>query len=166
MNLTEKEDETARVFVIGFGNPLRGDDGAGRRVVSELESGLMDGVNVELRECIQLLPEHAADVANADLVFFADASLLDEPGKVVLREVYGEDGDGGVNHFGSPEDVLKKARDLYGAKCRAYVCSIGGRDFGLSEELSPQVRDASIRAAAEIKKTTKEFLRKKRGNER
>ncbi len=161
MNFICEKTEKPGVLVIGYGNPLRGDDGVGQRVVDELEKGGLDGINCELCRFAQLLPEHAALVARFDPVFFVDASRVDPPGSVVVSEVFGRFEKGGASHVRSPEGVLNEAKALYGAECRAYVCRIGGRDFRLTESLSPEVRSSVGRAAAEIKKKAYEIIRKK-----
>ncbi|MBE2223512.1 MAG: hydrogenase maturation protease, partial [Anaerolineae bacterium] len=77
------------VLVIGYGNPLREDDGIGWRVVEEIVNCELTIVNCELETVAthQLLPELAGDVSEADLVIFVDASVEGAPGAVVVREV-------------------------------------------------------------------------------
>jgi hydrogenase maturation protease len=65
-------------LIIGYGNPLRGDDGLGWQVAGELAKcvdALISAVAVQ-----QLTPELAEPVSDADLVIFVDASCHGEPG--------------------------------------------------------------------------------------
>ncbi|MBW7939884.1 MAG: hypothetical protein H3C63_14095, partial [Candidatus Omnitrophica bacterium] len=48
-----------RVLVIGFGNPLRGDDGFGWEVAGQLERRLSQESSVHILTPIQLAPELA-----------------------------------------------------------------------------------------------------------
>ena len=83
-----------KVLVIGYGNPLREDDGIGWRVVEEIENGEIVGVLQSLGNCQletvavhQLLPELAGDVSEAELVIFVDASVEGKPGTIAVREL-------------------------------------------------------------------------------
>ena len=57
--------EPGRVIVIGYGNPLRGDDGVGLAAIERLES--LAPREVELIFTQQLTPELAQSVATASL---------------------------------------------------------------------------------------------------
>ena len=59
-------------LVIGIGNVLRGDDGAGFRVAEALRDG--NGHNLVVITVDQLTPELAACIASASRVLFVDAS--------------------------------------------------------------------------------------------
>jgi hydrogenase maturation protease len=66
-------------LVIGFGNPLRGDDGAGWRAAELIAADLRArGVTVVGRH--QLTLELAEDVSEADIVMLVDASCENSPG--------------------------------------------------------------------------------------
>ena len=54
-------------LIIGYGNTLRGDDGAGRRVVEALADTLPPGAAVSLH---QLTPEWAETISHVDHVIF------------------------------------------------------------------------------------------------
>ncbi len=72
-----------RVLVIGYGNPLRGDDGVGPAVVRRLQLAAGDTA----MEAMQLLPEHIEAVARAGLVVLVDAGVDLSPGEVRCRLV-------------------------------------------------------------------------------
>jgi len=62
------------VLVVGYGNPLRGDDGAGFNAAWLLSlDPRLQGADVLIRQ--QLTPELAEDVARADLVVLIDAAV-------------------------------------------------------------------------------------------
>lgn len=71
------EPPPAEVLVVGCGNDLRSDDGAGRVVAHRVqllveERGLTD---VGVRSVVQLVPELALDIGRAHHVVFVDASI-------------------------------------------------------------------------------------------
>ena len=71
------EPPAAEVLVVGCGNDLRSDDGAGRVVAHRVqllveERGLTE---VGVRSVVQLVPELALDIGRAHHVVFVDASI-------------------------------------------------------------------------------------------
>jgi hydrogenase maturation protease len=64
------------VVVIGYGNTLRGDDGAGPAVAQAIADRALPGVRS--LAVPQLTPELAEIVAEANLVVFVDAALMAE----------------------------------------------------------------------------------------
>lgn len=73
-------------IIIGFGNPLRQDDGIGWRAIDLLRSRLPNDA-AELVQCHQLLPELVPCLQDASLVLFLDAAADIRPGEVVCSYV-------------------------------------------------------------------------------
>ena len=71
----------AGVVVLGYGNTLRQDDGAGPAVADLLSDALTRAGGTCL-SAHQLLPEHAAALAAALLVIFVDASIAESAGSI------------------------------------------------------------------------------------
>ena len=74
-----------KTVVIGMGNPLRGDDGAGWAVVDALWANPIAGVTAVSTH--QLLPEHIDLFQEAAQVIFVDASEVGELGEVMVTAV-------------------------------------------------------------------------------
>lgn len=133
----------ADVLVIGYGNPLRGDDGIGWRAADELEKRWA-GHGLARLSFLQLTPEMAEDVAGAAAVLFIDASCDIPPGAVDCREV--EPTPAGAprsfTHHMKPDTLLALARDLFGRAPRAWLITAGAADFECGERLTPAVEDA------------------------
>ncbi len=128
-----------RVLVIGYGNPLRCDDGLGWQVVRQLEAqGLPEGVVV--RRVIQLTPELAAEMGERDLVLFVDASQEGEPGEVRTRQVEREPRNESFTHEDSPAGLLWLAQRLHGVAPIGWLLTVAGERFEWGESLSPAVR--------------------------
>ena len=138
------------VLLIGYGNPLREDDGIGWRVIEEIENGQMAGdfqslVNCQLSTVVthQLLPELAEEVSEAALVIFVDASVEGEPGDIVVRDIFPVTQEmGAFTHHFDPAGLLGYARDLYGRFPRAYLVTITAVSLGYGEGLSPTIEAA------------------------
>lgn len=65
-----------KTLVIGYGNQLRGDDGVGPQVAEQLAAEHCPEVDVKIVQ--QLTPELAADIAQAEVVWFVDACMAAE----------------------------------------------------------------------------------------
>jgi len=141
---------TEAALVIGYGDGLRSDDGAGPRVAELLAKE--DGVAVLVRH--QLAPELADDLRDRSVVVFVDAAATLEPGAVAARRVAASEAAQapGLTHHFSPGALLLLAERLYGARPRAYLVTIGASSFALGEELSPPVAAALPEAAALVRR--------------
>src|SRR5690242_12833541 len=77
----------ARVLVIGYGNPLRGDDGVGWHAAEALAKSLQDEERVPAERvmvlaCHQLTLELAEPLSRVERVIFIDACDGPPPGSV------------------------------------------------------------------------------------
>jgi hydrogenase maturation protease len=131
-----------RVVVAGFGNPLRGDDGAGWRVADGIAERWRDQVTVLTGH--QPVPEWSLPLSAADVAFFVDAAVL--PGdRPRLRRLAARD-DRPPSHTLSVEHILGLARSLYGRTPRAYMLEVPIDRTDFSECLSPLTAAAAARA--------------------
>ncbi len=132
----------ARTLVIGYGNPLRGDDGVGWHAAQHLaQSNWTRNLQIIVRH--QLDPELAVPISQADQVIFIDASHGEQPGAVKCQHIAPNPSAPGVfTHHLEPGALLACARDLYGSYPDATLFSITGESFGFREGLSPAVLNA------------------------
>lgn len=94
----------ARVLIVGYGNPLRSDDGLGWRAAEELSRCLsLPEVEVLMRQ--QLTPELADNLTRADVVFFIDAARGGQPGELRCDPVTPQPGTTDTHHS-SPAGIL------------------------------------------------------------
>jgi len=131
------------VLVIGYGNPLRGDDGAGWRAAELLaDDPRATGARVLARH--QLTPELAEDVSHASLVVLVDAST--EPGaagSVSVRNLSGPPASESVfSHHVDPVRLLQLAGSLFGQAPPAVQVSIRAADLDIGTDLSAPVSAA------------------------
>ena len=130
------------VLVVGYGNTLRGDDGAGQYVVGRVSELVGDARTLQLH---QLTPELTLDLAEVDLVIFVDARA-DEPERgIVVEEISAADGTASSHHV-SPGSLILIARRLFGRAPRGVLVSLPAYSFEYSESLSENTRIAAVAA--------------------
>jgi hydrogenase maturation protease len=126
------------IFIIGYGNPLRGDDVIGQRI-AQLMKYRFAGKGVQVKTSYQLTPELVEPISHAQQVFFIDARLGETPGLVMQESVKPETDAGAFTHNVSPATLLDAASELYGATPLGILISIVGASFDYGSELSPQI---------------------------
>jgi hydrogenase maturation protease len=136
-----------KILVIGYGNPGRCDDGLGQELGRKIEDLGIDGVTVEYD--YQLMVDHAAQIAESDIVVFADAMVgLDVPYKFSAivpanPQVLG-------SHQVSPEAVLALAQLLFGGAPSGWLLAIAGEEFGEVREGLSTVAGANLLLAVDF----------------
>ena len=100
----------SEVFIIGYGNTLRGDDAAGIRAAELIAKYHPEFKYTYLH---QLLPELAEQIAECDLVFFIDAQkdITQLNARSITPDI---EADQPHSHFISPESLLSLSQQLYG----------------------------------------------------
>jgi hydrogenase maturation protease len=136
--------ETA-LLVVGYGNTLRSDDGAGVLVAERVDALGIAGVRVIA--CPQLTPELAADLAGAGTVVFVDAAA--KAGReVVLQPLAADEGCPVSTHATDPRALLALAEILYGHAPVAWLLEVPAENFDHGECLSA-VTQRGVETAAE-----------------
>ena len=131
-----------KTLVIGYGNPLRGDDGLGWRA-AELLAGRIHDPDVEILACHQLTPEMAEPLSRAERAIFIDAACDNNRGEIAGRALVPERSPlERFTHHLTPEVLLGLARELYGHAPEARMWSVGAASFDFGETLSPEVEAA------------------------
>jgi hydrogenase maturation protease len=122
------------LLVIGYGNPLRGDDGAGPEAARRVERLGLPGVIVI--ECHQLLPEHAEALSRVARAVFVDAHQELSDGGIEVTPVKPAENPQIGSHASDPASLLALSKALYGHAPEASLIAIPTRDFELREGLS------------------------------
>jgi hydrogenase maturation protease len=134
-----------RALVIGYGNPGRLDDGLGPALA--LAVGDLPGVRTE--HAYQLNIEHAAAVADADTVVFADATVAG-PEPCFFRPLRPRRAESFTSHAARPEAILALAGEAFGWTGRAFLMGVRGYSFN---EYAERLSDGAARnlgAAADL----------------
>ena len=152
------------MLVVGYGNPLRGDDGVGQEVALVLRAELADtGASTVLAH--QLLPELALDASRSRLVVFIDAAAGEPAGSLSVRPLSAGGwppadppasaaragtAAGAFSHQLGAADVLALARCLYGGCPVALLVSVGAASLEPGVGLSAAVQCAIPHAARAV----------------
>ena len=130
------------VLIIGYGNPLRTDDGLGWQAVQRLAASLKHAP-VEALAVHQLTPELGESIRSAGLVIFIDASHEGQPGTWTCAPVEPDTiPSPSLAHHLTPAGVLAYAQALFGASPPALLISVAGKSFVYGERLTPRVEAA------------------------
>jgi hydrogenase maturation protease len=128
-----------RALVVGYGNPIRSDDGVGWHVARLLQ-GDRRLAGADVLACHQLTPELVVDMARADVVVLVDASTA-PPGSISVEAVDGSAGAGrpGWTHHLDPNGLVELTKRLYGRAPSTSVVSVGAASLDAGDRLSPTV---------------------------
>ncbi|MFC2138506.1 hydrogenase maturation protease [Bacteroidota bacterium] len=126
-----------KILIYGYGNPGRQDDGLGILLAEMVEEWkTQNGFdNIETDSNYQLNIEDAANIADKDIVIFADASqedITDIDFTIVKPSTE-------VNftmHTCSPSFVLHLCKDIYDITPQTYLLHIKGYEWELEEGLT------------------------------
>lgn len=143
-------------LIVGIGNVLRGDDGAGPAVVARLvQRGVQPTTSCFATH--QLMPEMAERLDGVTLVVFVDAAVDVAPGEVRTERLHAPSGHivPPVGHFVEPQGLLALAKTAYAAEPDAWLVAIGGESFGYDEQLSDAAERGVDAAVAEVERLLK-----------
>ncbi len=147
-----------KTLIVGYGNPLRGDDGIGQAAARALtDEAAIEGA--EVVSCHQLTPELAESLASVDLAVFIDAAAGREPGNVVVNPVRSAAGSfAGLIHHVEPGTLLYLSEKLYGRSPEAFLVTVGAGSLALGEGLSEAVAAALPLVVATVRRLVLERL--------
>ena len=151
---------SADVLVIGYGNPLRGDDGVGCVIAEELAKRISDpDSKIQVVACHQLNPELAEPIAETRAVIFIDASVELEPGEVRVTTLAPDRfSPAAFAHSMKPSALLATASELFGQAPPAKTVGIGAASFDTGMTLTPKVKRAVSTAIAAVENEIARYL--------
>jgi len=132
----------ARLLILGYGDPLRGDDGVGWHAAHRLLERSAE-LNADVMSCHQLTPELAEAVSRAERVIFIDARVGPTPGTVEVIEVFaGAPALSTFSHHLDPATLVALAQGLYGRTPEAWILTVTGESFADTDQLSASVQSS------------------------
>ena len=161
-----------KILIIGYGNTLRSDDGAGQRVAELVAEWKLP--NMRSLPVHQLTPELAEPISQAELVIFVDAypatseqslqvhQLCDYPPyppSNQKRSIFwlppfqgGREGEkkGGLGHTGDPRSLLALSQFVYNNVPPAWWILIPAVNFEFGENFSSQTTQGITDALSQI----------------
>ncbi len=136
-----------RVLVLGYGNELRRDDGAGPAVARMVAEYEMPWVLV--KTCHQLLPEHAAEIAMIDLVIFVDTTMSDAE-QISVMNIQPSRLPAFTGHQFDADTLLFLCNYMFSRVPEAWLILIPGVDFDIGDGVSPLAAHHMQSAVASI----------------
>lgn len=124
----------SRILIIGFGNPLRGDDGVGPIVAHRFAGRHPD---VECLTTLQLHPEHADAMRGHETVVFIDASVAKT--EVGIMPIVAQESDHWTaGHSGTPAALSALCSSMYpDPPGRVFLLEIPAHSLDFGQRLSP-----------------------------
>lgn len=137
------------ILILGYGNDLRGDDGAGRRAAAQVEAWRLPGI--EVRALHQLTPELAAPLAAADCTIFLDAHPAADGTEVRVHRLQRTTPAARLAHTCDPQGLLALAQTAFGRTPEAWWITIPATDFSVGAPLSPLTERGIADALATVR---------------
>jgi hydrogenase maturation protease len=135
-------DSRPRTLIVGYGNPLRSDDGFGWHAGHLLGQELA-GQDAEVITCHQLTPELAEPLSQCRRAVFIDADAQGKPGKIHHHAVRPQPAAcSAFTHTCTPSGLLSSAQELYGHRPQALIITVSAQSFAFGDSLSPVVAAA------------------------
>jgi hydrogenase maturation protease len=141
------DDQKISYLIIGYGNTIRGDDGAGYQIAEAVAQWNFN--HVGSLAVHQLTPDLAEAIAQANTVIFVDAvATLSE---VKIEQLEPNDAESFTVHYAEPRSLLALTYALYKVIPTAYQIFIPAVDFSFGETLSPVTQKSVELALVKIK---------------
>ncbi len=124
-------------LVIGYGNSLRGDDGVGPLAAQQVAEWQLP--DVRSLSVHQLTPELAADIAEAESVFFVDAcgpTTVQRSSPARIETIKPTEATSRLDHLWCPSVLLHLAKTLYDSEPMAYQILIPAIQFEYGTSIS------------------------------
>jgi hydrogenase maturation protease len=140
------------ILIIGYGNSLRGDDGAGLVLAERLEEAWQDRqVEVERLALHQLTPELILEISREEVtsVVFVDTRAVPPEAtdlQVWISPLQAGGTSPSLGHHLDPAALLALAGLLYDKWLPAWLVTVPGVDFTHREALSPTAQQALVTA--------------------
>jgi hydrogenase maturation protease len=147
------------LWIVGYGNPQRRDDGIGPYAASRLRDLFNGMASIHVRPYHQLDPTLVEDLKDVGAVLFIDATMEPLPGGWQRSPLQPSvDGWAYLVHDFQAPILLGLIKAFYGHCPEAWMVSVHGEDFGFGEGLSDGARrraDEAVNAIAAFAQSLK-----------
>jgi len=134
----DRERTGGKLLIIGYGNPLRSDDGLGWLIAKDLAK--CNHGSATVLTVHQLTPELAQPISDADLVIFIDACYEGAPGSWQCESIRAAPAPAQTfAHYLTPATLLIYTRAVFNVEPLALLVSVAGGSFEFGQNLSPSV---------------------------
>jgi hydrogenase maturation protease len=139
------------LYIVGFGNPHRRDDGIGSYIVRQLKSALKSYATIGFLSVRHPEPSIVADLQGADQILFVDATIKELPDGWQLNRIEPElEMLPYTTHHFTPTVILGMIQMLYGQSPPAWVLTVEGCDFGFGRRLTSTAKKRARSAISAI----------------
>jgi hydrogenase maturation protease len=150
-------DFMSKILVVGYGNPLRADDGLGCHVARQIGHHLRGDDRVEVLPCHQLAPEIVERLADVEFAIFVDATADGKPGTITETTVQPDPMfSGKFDDSMTPATLLAAANALHRKCPQAVMFNMTGWCFEFGEHMSTIVSERFQELVKRIEKTIAE----------
>jgi hydrogenase maturation protease len=127
-------------LILGYGNPLRSDDGVGWKAAAALEREL-SSADLLVVASQQLTPETTEMLSRCSRVLLLDAAHTGSPGEIRMEAVRRDPNTkvGDVSHHLSPPALLELAYRHFAVEPDATLLTLIGENFEFGEHFSVSV---------------------------
>jgi hydrogenase maturation protease len=127
-------------LILGYGNPLRSDDGVGWKAAAALEREL-SSADLLVVASQQLTPEMTEMLSRCSRVLLLDAAHTGSPGEIRMEAVRRDPNTkvGDVSHHLSPPALLELAYRHFAVEPDATLLTLIGENFEFGEHFSVSV---------------------------
>lgn len=132
------------ILIIGYGNPLRGDDALGQVAAKHLAQRFRNDKHIHVQSVHQLTPELSEKLADYGRVIFIDSRHSEPAGELFLEEIEPASAADtrSFSHYVTPAELLLLANKLYDSSPNVLLTGITGNIFDIGQPLSAPVRHA------------------------
>lgn len=141
------------MLVIGYGNVLRSDDGAGPLLADSIQALALGGVKTI--SCALLTPELAEPISQARLAVFVDAAV-DPPLEVRLRQIEPAASAQIIAHAADPRTLLALAREVFGHAPPSWWLTVPAQNLDIGDKLSSLTQRGMLEAVRKLRKILSE----------
>lgn len=132
----------SKILVVGYGNPLRADEGLGCHAARQIAHHLRGDERVEIVPCHELAANIVEKIGTAEFVIFVDASTEGEPGTITESSVHPESMFTGTLGENVTPATLLAAANARHKKCpSAVLFTLTGWCFEIGEHMSAIVNE-------------------------
>ncbi len=153
----ERYDLARPVVVIGYGNTLRCDDGAGRLLAETVAAQNWPGV--EVFSVHQLTPELAEPLASASLAIFLDARLATVGDSIHVDAIEPGEMRATLHHTGNPQWLLALSKMVFDHCPAAWFITMPAVELGFGEQLSSTTLNGLHKALQTVNQIIESFYK-------
>ena len=139
------------LYIVGFGNPHRRDDGIGSYIIRQLKSALKAYDRIGFLSVHHLEPSMAEALHSADRILFVDATITALTYGWQLNRIQPElEMLPYTTHHFTPMAILGMIKIIYGQSPPAWVLTVEGCDFGFGHQLTATAKHRARSATSAI----------------